>query len=44
MRERIKDTLVDQMMNIYGVKTDGWWTDPQTLNNVADAIIEALED
>ena len=44
MRERIKDVLVDQMMMIHGVSHDGWWTDPQALNQVADAIMNALED
>jgi hypothetical protein len=44
MRERIKEALVDKMMDIHGVKIDGWWTDPQTLNDVADAIMEVLED
>ena len=44
MRERIKDVLADQMMMIHGVDHEGWWTDPQALNQVADAIMDTLED
>jgi hypothetical protein len=43
MRERIKDTLVDQMLIIHGANHDGWWTQPETLNEVADAIMDSLE-
>ena len=44
MRERIKDVLVDQMMMIHGVNHDGWWTDNEALNQVADAIMGSLEE
>ena len=44
MRERIKDVLVDQMMIIHGLEHEGWWTDPEALNQVADAILDVLED
>ena len=38
----IKDTLVDEMENIHG-GIDGWWTEPETLNEVSEAIINALD-
>ena len=44
MREQIKDTLVNQMMMIHGINHDGWWTDPQALNEVADAIMNVVEE
>jgi len=44
MRERIKDALIDQMMMIHGEKNEGWWTDPEALNQVADAVMDVLDD
>jgi hypothetical protein len=44
MKERIKDALADQMMMIHGVEHEGWWTDHEALNQVADAIMEAIDD
>ena len=44
MRERIKNVLTDQMMKIYGVNSEGWWTDNESLNEVADAILAASEE
>ena len=44
MIERIKEALVDQMMNIHGEKTEGWWYEPDTLNEVAAAVMKAAID
>ena len=44
MKERIKDVLVDQMLMIYGMDTEGWWTDPQALNDVSQAVMDVLEE
>ena len=44
MKERIKDALVDQMMIIHGEQWEGWWTNNETLNQVAEAVIDVLEE
>ena len=44
MKERIKDTLVEKMIEIHGEKADGWWYHPDTLNEVAEAVMEVLND
>ena len=44
MKERIKDALIDQMEMIHGEYPQGWWTDNEALNQVADAIIDVLEE
>ncbi|MAG59479.1 hypothetical protein CMO96_01675 [Candidatus Woesebacteria bacterium] len=44
MRERIKNALVKQMVDIHGSNNEGWWTDAQTLNEVVGAIANSCMD
>ena len=42
MKARIKKTLVQAMENIHGEHTEGWWTDEQALDEVAESLYRTV--